>query len=68
MNSLPVWERVRVAFHTAEDARKGRIQRAYDSKARETLATRQKTVDAQSVKVGKQRVVWDRDTKGWRFA
>ncbi len=67
MNSLPVWERVRVAFHNAEDARKGRIQRAYDSKARETLATRQKTVDAQSVKVEKQRVVWDRDTKGWRF-
>ena len=68
MNSLPVWERVRVAFQNAEDARKARIQRAYDSKARETLATRQKTVDAQSVKVGKQRVVWDRDTKAWRFA
>ena len=68
MNSLPVWERVLVAFHNAEDARKARIQRAYDSKARETLATRQKTVDAQSVKVGKQRVVWDRDTKAWRFA
>ena len=68
MNSLPVWERVRVAFHNVEDARKARIQRAYDSKARETLATRQKTVDAQSVKVGKQRVVWDRDTRAWRFA
>ena len=68
MTSLPVWERVLVAFHNAEDARKAWIQRAYESKARESLAARQKTVDAQNVKVGKQRVVWDRDTRAWRFA
>ena len=68
MNSLAVWERVQVAFHNAEEARKGRLQRAYDSKARETLATRQRTVDSERVKVTKSKVVWDRDTKAWRFA
>ena len=68
MNSLPVWDRVRVAFSNAEHARKARIQRAYDSKARETLATRQRTVDSERVNVTKSKVVWDRDTKAWRFA
>jgi len=64
----PVWERVRIAFHKVEEARKLRVELQYLRKASETTATRQKTVDAKTQPQKPGKLSWDLETKTWGFA
>lgn len=70
VSTIPVWERARLGFALSEKNRKAKLQKVHDSKSRDSLETRQKQVDlkTETKKTGKQKLVWDAETKTWGFA